>query len=328
MSKRIEAVDPSEIDELYASPDAVMLKILQRQRRPIFSTDLLEKVTVKCGYSVSDSLQTRILDGLRTDGYDIKTIYSGDLKSYVMVRNPEVTTDDYYTVLGDVETPFIISGDQHIGSKGFTEMGLKQLISDAEEFSVSNILMPGDVLQGRGVHGLEANDVELWNIDDQMDKAVEVLNRFPKDVNIKIVMGNHENKIKGSVRVGLDVFRHIAPRVKKMQYYGNVAKFMLNDTFSMLMLHSSGGGAYARSYPAQKLWRELVERPDILVQGHLHWVYAIPTARFKMWTMGGTLQRENAYLINKGIIAQPGWLIVEKFSEGTMDVKYRFPEVY
>lgn len=328
MSKRIKPVDPSELDELYESPDAVVLKILQRQKRPILPEDIIEKVTAKCGYSVSDNLLARIFEGLIADGYDIKTIYGGDVKSYILVRNPEVTTDDYYRVLGDVETPFIVSGDQHIGSKGFTEMGFKCLLNDIEEFSVRDVLMPGDVLQGRGVHSLEANDVELWNIDDQMDKAVELLNRFPKDVNIKIVMGNHENKIKGSVRVGLDVFRHIAPRVKKMQYYGNVAKFMLNDTFSMLMLHSSGGGSYARSYPAQKLWRELVERPDILVQGHLHWVYAIPTARFKMWTMGGTLQRENAYLINKGIIAQPGWLLVEKFAEGSMDVKYRFPETY
>lgn len=328
MSKKIESVDPSEIDELYQSPDATILKILQRQRRPIFSNDLLERTEAKCKYSVSETLLIRIIEGLIADGYDVKTIYSGDQKFYAMVRNPQVTTDDYYTVLGDVETPFIIAGDLHIGSKGFTEMGFKELVSDAEEYSVADILMPGDILQGRGVHALEANDVELWSIDDQMNKTIELLNRFPEDVNIKLVMGNHENKIKGSVHVGLDVFRHISPRVKKMQYYGNVAKFMLNDTFSMLMLHSSGGGAYARSYPAQKLWRELVERPDILVQGHLHWVYAIPTARFKMWTMGGTLQRENAFLINKGIIAQPGWLLVEKFSDGIMDVKYRFPEVY
>ena len=324
----VEPVDPSEIDELFKSPDQVLLGILQNTKRPVPEKDLLAMVEEKSGYTVSQNLLKGIISGLQADGYDVKPIYAGDTKSYVLIRNPTRSTADFYNVLGDVETPFIISGDHHMGSVGFTELGFEYLEKDIEEFSVSDVLMPGDMLQGRGVHDLEANDVLIWDIDDQIEMAVDHFNRFPKDVDLHLVIGNHENKIKGSIRVGLDVYKHMSPRVPNLRYYGNVAKLSVNQEFSLLMLHSSGGGTYARSYPAQKMWRELAERPDILTMGHLHWVYAIPTARFALWTMGGTLQRENAYLLNKGIISQVGWVVIEKFGEGTMDFKYRIPKIY
>lgn len=324
----LEPVDEQELEELFTSPDEVLLKLLQKKRRPVLEEELNSELELATGFSISSKLFESMINGLIAEGYDIKTIYYGDKKQLSLVRNPEVIAEDYYRILGDIETPFIISGDHHMGSKTFTEMGFKELLKDVEEYSVKDVLMPGDILQGRGVHHLEANDVSLWNISDQMDLATENFNRFPKGTKLHVVTGNHENKIKGSVQVGLEVFKHMAPRVDNMKYYGSVAKLGLNDDFSVLMLHTSGGPSYARSYPAQKLWRELIERPNILATGHLHWIYAIPNPRFNLWTMGGTLQRENAYLINKGIISQVGWLIINKFGNGSMDVIYRIPETY
>lgn len=324
----LEKLTESELTGLFVSPDLVLLKILQKRKRPITQDDLMSLIESKSGISISVIVLDALIRGLCVEGYDIKKIYAGGSYLYSLIRNPTRLSEDFYNTLGDVETPFIIASDFHMGSKGFSELAFQRLLKDCEEFSVSSVLMPGDILQGRGVHKLEANDVLLWEIDDQIDFAVGKLNQFPDDVDLKIVIGNHENKIKGSIHVGLDVFRNMAPRVPKMQYYGSVAKLSLNDEKSILMLHSSGGASYTISYSAQKIWRDLIERPDMLVQGHLHRVYAIPTARFSMLCMGGTLQRENAYLINKGIISQPGWLVVEKFADETMDIKYRFPQVY
>jgi len=306
-------------------PKLFLLSILQKRRTPIAQTQLLQ-IIEKFGFSLSEAGLRQLLAEAAEEGYDIKTIYTDVEPEYSLVRYQRHDEEAYYRTLGNVETPFIISADQHIASKTFTEQGWTQLVQDAEEYSIKDIIMPGDIFQGRGVHSQEAMDVALWNISDQMDEVVKKLNMLPKSVRKHTVLGSHESHIKGSIHVGLDVLRAISNRISNFKYYGAVAKLGINNNYNLLFLHTSGGLAYAVSYKAQKIWEGLVERPNMLIMGHLHQLFAIPRARFNVLICGGTLQRENAYLINKGIIAQIGWVIIEKFKEGHQKITFRITE--
>jgi len=302
----------------------MVLTYLQKHHEPVSREEILREL------GISGSQLDFALSHLNDAGYDIKTIYHESGRDYSLVRYAKHTQGQYFRILGHIETPFVISSDQHIGSNYFTEQGFDQLVEFVEQNSIRDVVMPGDVLQGRGVHRMEAEDVDkrFWRITDQIEEGIRQLNKFPEGTRIHVVMGTHEEKILGSIEVGLDVFKAMAPRVKGFRYYGHIAKLSVDEDYTALMLHTSGGMPYAISYKAQRLWETLIERPNILITGHLHQLWAIPRPRFNLLTMGGTLQRENSYLISKGIVAQVGWLCIWKFGNGRMDVEFVVPEVY
>ena len=117
--------------------------------------------------------------------------------------------------------------------------------------------------------------------------------------------------------MGLDVFKALGPKLKqglKFRYYGHIAKLTLNKDFDFLMVHGDGGMPYTVGYSSQKIYRNLVEPPHILCTGHLHQMYAIGFAGFRTFFMGGTMQRENSYLVSKGITSDVGYIVLQEYS--------------
>jgi len=280
-------------------------------------------------YLATDSLVEDALDTIEEMGYDIKTVTAGKNKRCGLVRHGHFDSEAYYKLLGNVQLPALITTDWHVGSKSFTKIGFNKMLEDVDKYKVKDVVMTGDLLQGLGVYATEAMDVLEPSIDAQERHLIKLLNQFPSRTNFHAIIGNHEEKIKGQWMVGHDAIKSVANQVDNFNYYGHIAKLQLEKKWNMLLIHGSGSaGSYAISYNAQKLYERLPEQPDILLMGHVHRLMVLPMPLNKYIMISGTLQRENSWLMQKGIIAQIGWIVLHDFGKSHADFTIHTPEVF
>jgi hypothetical protein len=270
----------------------------------------------------------RAIPYLEDQGYDIKKIIQGDETRYVLVRFGQNEMGAFYRSQGAISTPAILASDWHIGSYGFSEIALKRMIHDVEQFGIRDIVIAGDFYQGRGVHKMELEDCKTLSVDIQVEWGCGIIDRFPSETRFHVVIGNHEEKLKGSVLVGHDMLLATAKRRKQFSYYGHITKLDLNKKFTTLVIHTSGGLSYAKTYRAERVFDQLLERPNLLVTGHMHQLFAVGRPPNIVVTQAGTLQRENAYLLNKGVTAQVGYMILQDFTEEDATIRYVRPKVF
>ena len=309
------------------TPEKDILKLLRTKNLPVPKDVFLAELEENYRWNISQATLDKYIEELSELGYDIKDIAN----EIVLVRYSTDSSEKYYRSLGKIETPCILSADQHVGSRTFTEMAWNQLVKDIEEYSVEDLLLGGDVFQGRGVHRMELEDVKILAISDQIDAVAKKLNMLPTGTKIHVIMGTHEEKIKGNIQVGLDVFKALGPKLKpglKFRYYGHIAKLTLNGDFDFLMLHGDGGMPYAIGYAAQRIYRNLVEPPHVLYTGHLHQIYSIGLSGFRTFFMGGTMQRENSYLLSKGITSDVGYIVLQEYSRSKVVPIVRRPVTF
>jgi biotin operon repressor len=304
------------------SQEEVILNYLRKQHLPVSKQSVVEKFSLS-SWKVSD-----IIASLRGHGYDIKSIIMGREEFYSLVRYGKLSTEDYYKRLGKVNTPMLITGDWHIGSKSSSKLAFKALLKDIDEFGVKDLLICGDLLQGLGVYSMEREDLSLFSIDEQVEETVEMLKQVPSRTKIHMVMGGHEQKIKAEYKAGFDSLAAIARQLKNASYYGYTANLTLNKEFNLLALHGKGGSAYASSYSLEKVWRNLTERPHVLAIGHFHELNVVHKPPNYVLLKVGTLQRETIYIMSMGISAQVGWIILDDYSYERANPLIRCPRVY
>jgi hypothetical protein len=141
-------------------------------------------------------------------------------------------------------------------------------------------------------------------------------------------MGGHEQKLKGQHRIGFDALSAVASQLKNVNYYEYIANLTFKNKFNALMMHGSGGPSYASSYSIERVFRELIEKPDILIMGHLHRLGVTLKPPNYLLCQVGTLQRESAYLVFKGLAAQLGWIVLKDYDFEMADYLIRRPRVF
>lgn len=314
---------------LRVSEESLKLKVLEfliKQPYPVTYNEILEKIGIK---ERNYRLIETILDELAREGYDLKIIHSTGTKKVGLVRYGSYDSNHYYRIIGEIEFPVLITGDWHICSKGFSIIAFEKLLEDCKKFKIKTLLHTGDLIQGLGVYRIEAMDVLEPSIDAQTETAASLLNKIPRYVRKILVIGNHEEKLKGSWTVGHDPIKVITANVSNCEYYGHTAKFRFkNSKYTLLLMHGSGAPSYAWSYAFQKVLRNLSERPTFLVMGHFHQLglWAHPPNNYVV--ASGTLQRENSYLLNRGIQAVVGWVILKKFDGHSLEAYLRTPSIF
>jgi len=305
-----------------------VLHVLQQVKVPILDKKLIKCVQPLVGEKVRKATLRTAISQLGSQGYDIKEIIRGNERRYILVRSADITTKDYYNILGKIKTPCILSSCWHIGSVGFSEQALYQMIEDVENIGIKDVVVVGDMLQGKGVHRLELSDLLVPSIDQQVQLAVDYLTDFPKGVQFHLTIGNHEQKLKGDVQVGYDALKDISCRLPNVNYYGSTAKLQVDDDYDALLMHTKGGLTYSASYRLERIWGELIERPKLLVAGHLHKLMVLSKPPNNHLVFCGTLQRESSYLLWKGITAQVGWIILNSVNNESISFEIRTPKVY
>jgi UDP-2,3-diacylglucosamine pyrophosphatase LpxH len=318
------------IKKLIKDVENIKPTLLEKMQDATFPKTLTEwkQALLDVGFSATNASVEDAFDELETDGYDIKKVVGKETR-YGLVRHGQFGSDAYYKILGNVKLPCLLTTDWHVDSKSFTKIGFNKMLQDVDKHKCKDVIMMGDLLQGLGVYSTEAMDVLEPSIDKQEQHLIKLLRQFPTGTNFHAIMGNHEEKIKGTWKVGHDALRPIAHEVDNFNYYGHVAKLQLEKKWNIMMIHGSGSAAgYAISYNAQRLYERLPEQPDLLLMGHVHRLMVLPMPLNKYIMICGTLQRENSWLMQKGIIAQIGWIILRDFTKTGIDVVISTPEVF
>lgn len=315
-------------DVKVVAPDELILDILQRDKFPIPLSVLQYRLQVKMETKLSIPAIKDYIDILRKRGYDAKDVRVEGEPCYYLVRYGKLTTEDYYKPAGSIETPLLLTGDWHFGSKGFSALGFREMMEDIDKFKVKHIIHCGDMLQGLGVFTEEREDLSMFSIDEQVEGMVDLLKELPSRVKMHLIIGNHERKIRATYKQGFDACDAIAKEVKNINYYHYVAILKLNKRFNLLMLHGKGGSSYAASYNLERVFRNLTERPDILTMGHWHEMDLIEKPpNYKLFKVG-TLQRESIYVLRMGLTAQIGWYILTNYDAESASIVSRYPRIY
>jgi len=293
--------------------DEALLGILSTTKATIAKDVLKERLEELTESSISDWQLNATIEQLRIRGYDIGEVVNGPIIYYFLSRYANPSSKMFYRRTADMSGPIIMTGDWHYGSKGFSGQALEQMRDCAEEYGVKHICVCGDLLQGRGVHRLEGADVLIWDAQEQVRQLANILNEWDLDLTFEVITGNHEWKLKSNFSVGYDAVMDLASRVKNMRYYGSEAHLTYEGEYTYTMLHTDGGITYAPGYRPRRVYSEMVDRPNILHTGHTHQLFTYSPPPSNEIVISGTLQRENAWLKNKGITTVVGWILMEEY---------------
>ncbi len=260
-------------------------------------------------------------------GYDVKEIVGKEETFYVLVRYFDYIGDgtEKFRVHGEINTPLLMSSDWHYGSLGFQMDAFNKMVKDSKKYKCKYAMVAGDVIQGRKVFRTEMQELKIPKIQDQVRGVRRLISRFPCEV--KLIAGTHEEKVQADAEIGFDPLKQVAELLPNVSYYGHVGMFKLNDRFKYMMMHGSGAVTQSATHMIERIWRELVERPNILHAGHTHQIADVMKGQGQIALISGTLQRTSAWLLSKGYNAKLGWIILKDFDEETIDYVKRTPIV-
>jgi DNA polymerase II small subunit len=91
----------------------------------------------------------------------------------------------------------VFLSDLHIGSMYFMEKELNDFIAwlsspDPIARKVRFVLICGDLVDGVGIYPNQDKELVLVDVQEQLEKAVEILEQVPKYIKIFIISGNHD----------------------------------------------------------------------------------------------------------------------------------------
>ena len=91
----------------------------------------------------------------------------------------------------------VFLSDLHIGSKYFMEDELTEFVKwisspDPVAKKIRFVLIGGDMVDGVGIYPNQNKELVCQTIEEQLQKAEELLDKIPKNVKIVIMPGNHD----------------------------------------------------------------------------------------------------------------------------------------
>ena len=124
-------------------------------------------------------------------------------------------------------------------------------IFDKED--VDLIVHGGDVSDGGGMYGYRGHlqDVFIVGLDDQKKQIVMEYPRSKKDIETKVIGGNHDGW--DIMAAGYDIVRHICDERDDLEYLGHLSGRFEHEGIRFKVLHPAGGVGYAKSYKPQRL---------------------------------------------------------------------------
>jgi len=227
----------------------------------------------------------------------------------------------------------LIVSDSHLCSKYQQLTYLTEVYHYAKEQGIKTVLHAGDVSAGhpRMHRGYVYETLFKYGYDEQLEYIVD---KYPKinGMTTYMIGGSHDwiwYKVGG-----VDIIKAIAKERKDIIYMGYAgAEVIIPDLdLNIYIHHPTGGVPYARSYRMQKTIEQFApqNKPDILIQGHLHINNFLPMYRNVVGFAIGCFEAQTPFLKSKGLYPEISALLVEittndYFREnGIASVKYEF----
>lgn len=160
--------------------------------------------------------------------------------------------------------------DTHFGSKYCAEDKVADAVDEINNYHPHAIFFGGDIIDGYGVYKGQEFELSAHSLPDQLEKA-EILGDLKADVYA--IDGNHsEAFVKRGSGYPQKIFCEQFDNWHYSGIYHGSYKIFTHNNQQLLVdiIHPNGTGAYALSYPAQKVLRNLPHQTDILALGHYH----------------------------------------------------------
>jgi DNA polymerase II small subunit len=96
-----------------------------------------------------------------------------------------------------IEEYSLFTGDLHIGSKNFMEENFLRFVNylnraDPETNKIKYLFLIGDLISGVGIYPEQEKVLAIPDIEEQFQKAAELLGKIRKDIKIILTPGNHD----------------------------------------------------------------------------------------------------------------------------------------
>lgn len=224
-----------------------------------------------------------------------------------IVAPQKVYMSDYY---GEKVRIGIVS-DTHIGSMYSNIELLKTLYAIFKKEKVQCVFHAGDIVDGDGNYREQHYEQVAVGFDAQLQTVIDT---YPNNgLTTFFVEGNHAFKRMGGAIIGKNISACRKDLVFLHELEADyVFKSKKGGKAIIRMIHPSGGSAYSLSYKPQKIIESYTggNKPNILVVGHFHKAFFMPSYRNVYCVCAGTTQKQTPFMKSKGLAAhQGGWIL-------------------
>ena len=269
----------------------------------------------------------------KNGGYIVKDLITPDIPEHTPNRSE---TDTYAVFLSDL----------HVGSMYFMEKELRDFISwlsspDPIARKIRFVLVGGDVVDGVGIYPDQDKELELVDVQDQLNRVEELLDKIPKHIKIIISPGNHDPGRRALPQPAIPKKYNSGLWEKEnFEMVGNPALVSLNGV-KVLMFHGQSIDDIVRTTPGlsydkpTKVMRTLLQArhlspiygaqtpiapekedlmiiddvPDIFHSGHVH-VVDFDLYRGILIVNSGAWQHQTPFQAGVGITPTPGIAVI------------------
>jgi DNA polymerase II small subunit len=253
---------------------------------------------------------------------------------------------DHIANRSKTETYAVLISDIHIGSRYFMEKEFAEFISwlsspDPIARKVRFLLICGDIVDGIGIFPNQDKELLIMDMDSQMAKAAQMLDKIPKHIKTFIIPGNHDPGRRALPQPAIPE-KHNMSLWNRENFFmlGNPAFLDLNGV-KVLMFHGQSlddvvgttpGLSYAQPARAMRAllrtrhlspiygkrtpiapeledFMVINEVPDIFHSGHVH-VVDLDMYKGTLIVNSGAWQSQTAYQASGGIVPTPGIAII------------------
>jgi len=302
----------------------------------------------------SGSLETLVFNkdlqatanSLLMDQFIMQCITTGKNGGFITKEIVVPDIPDHVTNRSKTEAYAVLISDLHVGSKYFMEKEFESFISwfsspDPVARKVRFVLVCGDVIDGVGIFPNQDKELLLMDIDQQMEKAAQLLDKIPKHIKVFIVPGNHDPGRRALPQPAIPE-KHNLNLWNRENFFmlGNPSMVELNGV-KILMFHGQSlddvvgttpGLSYSQPAKAMRVLLKarhlspiygkrtpiapeledmmvINEIPDIFHSGHIH-VVDLDMYRGVLIVNSGAWQTQTPYQTSIGITPTPGIAVI------------------
>jgi len=302
----------------------------------------------------SGSLETLVFNkdllatanSLLMDQFIMQCITTGKNGGFITKEIVVPDIPDHVTNRSKTEAYAVLISDLHVGSKYFMEKEFESFISwlsspDPVARKVRFVLVCGDVIDGVGIFPNQDKELLLMDIDQQMEKAAQLLDKIPKHIKVFIVPGNHDPGRRALPQPAIPE-KHNLNLWNRENFFmlGNPSMVELNGV-KILMFHGQSlddvvgttpGLSYLQPAKAMRVLLKarhlspiygkrtpiapeledmmvINEIPDIFHSGHIH-VVDLDMYRGVLIVNSGAWQTQTPYQTSIGITPTPGIAVI------------------
>ena len=309
---------------------------------------------------VFDKDLQNIANGLLIDQFVMERVSLGKNGGFIVKEIIVPNIPDHIPNFSKTETYAVFLSDLHIGSKYFMEKELLRFVlwlssPDPTARKIRFVLLGGDVIDGIGIYPNQEKELVFMNVEAQLKKLVEILEKIPKYIKVFIIPGNHDPGRRAlpqpaiPKKYNLDLWNH-----ENFFMVGNPALISLNGV-KVLMYHGQSIDDIVRTTPGlsfnepTKVMRHLLqarhlspiyggqtplapeledmllidEIPDIFHVGHVH-VVGLDLYKGVLIVNSGAWQDQTPFQTSVGITPTPGIAVIvnlKNFKVYTKDFK-------